>query len=93
MMGWHHGVWPLYSRSERWAERRAGVANGAVVVPGSAGLLRRVVGAAEMAVGGLVIFVRRQVVEPYAEVIADPGEAAGQQVGVARDAGQILLES
>jgi hypothetical protein len=38
-------------------------------------------------------FVRQRVVEPYDEVIADLVEAAGQQVGVARDTGQILTES
>ena len=38
------------------------------------------------------IFVRQQAVEPYDEVTADLGEAAGQQVAVARDAGQILMQ-
>ena len=38
------------------------------------------------------LFVRRQAVEPYHEVIADLGEAAGQQMAAARDASQILIE-
>jgi hypothetical protein len=40
-----------------------------------------------------LIFVRQQVVEIHDEVVADVGEATGQQVGVAPDAGQILVES
>jgi hypothetical protein len=130
MVDRRHGEWPFYSRGER----RAGAADGEVGLPGSAGLRRRVIGAAEMAIRGLVVFsvllaglavwawpaqaassgtggaltcfavdvsgsnmvasdgeppsdpgpvfVRQQVVELYDEVIADLGEAGGQQVGV-----------
>ncbi len=134
MVGWHHGEWPFYSRGERRAGRRSRVAGGAVGMPGSPGLWRRLVEAAEIAMRGLVmlsvllvglavsawpaqaassgaggaltcfavdvsgsnmvasdseppsdpgpVFVRQQVVELYDELIADLGEAAGQQVGV-----------
>lgn len=41
MVGWYHGEWPFYNRSEWWAEWRAGGSDGVVVLPESARVASR----------------------------------------------------